>query len=102
MPIGRVTVNLAPADNKKEGSILDLAIAVGLLKSSSQMLNSFNDAIFLGELGLDGKLRKADGILPILISARNAGYKKFIIPKVNEKESSFISDIEIVVEDICT
>lgn len=95
MPIKRITVNLAPADVKKEGSILDLAIALGVLKSSSQILADMSEYIMLGELSLDGSLRRVNGVLPILISALNCGYKKFIIPKGNEKEASFVQGIQV-------
>ncbi len=96
MPIKHITVNLAPADVKKEGSSLDLAIAIGLLKSSGQLEADTNGIIFLGELSLDGSVRRVNGVLPTLISALNLGYKKFIIPKGNENEASFVQDIEVV------
>ena len=87
VPNKKITVNLAPADVKKEGSAFDLAIAVALLKASDQLIA---DTVFLGELSLDGGIRRIDGILPILISALKAGYKKFIIPKANEREASYL------------
>ena len=95
MPIKRVTINLAPADVKKEGSVLDLAIAVGVLVASTQLQADLSDTILLGELSLDGSLRRVNGVLPILISAYNAGFKKFIIPKANEREASFVEGIEV-------
>ena len=95
-PNNRITINLAPADLKKEGSALDLAIAVSILKASGQLpVHTMDDAVILGELALDSSLREVRGILPLLISARKCGYKKFIIPKVNEKEASFIADVEV-------
>ncbi|MBE7081457.1 MAG: ATP-binding protein [Clostridiales bacterium] len=96
IPIKHITVNLAPADVKKEGSSLDLAIAIGLLKSSGQLEADTNGIIFLGELSLDGSVRRVNGVLPTLISALNLGYKKFIIPKGNENEASFVQDIDVV------
>ena len=96
MPIKHITVNLAPADVKKEGSSLDLAIAIGILISSGQLVAEVKDIIFLGELSLDGSLRRINGVLPILISALDAGYKRFIIPKGNEKEASFVDGIEVI------
>ena len=96
-PPKKITVNLAPADLKKEGSHLDLAIAVCLLKAyGGQLVGGEEDTVFLGELSLDGSLRFVTGILPILISAVKKGYKKFIIPKVNEKEASYIEGAEII------
>ncbi|MBE5756749.1 MAG: ATP-binding protein [Clostridiales bacterium] len=91
----KITVNLAPAGIKKEGSLLDLGIAVGLLKVSGQLNFSVEDYIFIGELSLDGTLRHANGIMPLLISAFNDGYKKFIIPKVDEEEASYIEGIDV-------
>ena len=89
-PNKKITVNLAPADVKKEGSAFDLAIAVALLKASDQLIADTDEYVFLGELSLDGGIRRIDGILPILISALKAGYKKFIIPKANEREASYL------------
>ncbi|MBE7091397.1 MAG: ATP-binding protein [Clostridiales bacterium] len=94
-PNNKITVNLAPADLKKEGSGLDLAIAICILKASGQVKNAFEDTIFFGELALDGSLRPVRGILPLLISARNCGYKKFVLPKGNEKEASYLGDVEV-------
>ena len=87
-PIHRLTINLAPADTKKEGPIYDLAIAIGILSASEQVnVENVKDYIFLGELSLDGGVRKINGVLPILIAARQAGYTKIIIPKENEREA---------------
>ena len=90
VPNKKITVNLAPADVKKEGSAFDLAIAVALLKASDQLIADTDEYVFLGELSLDGGIRRIDGILPILITALKAGYKKFIIPKANEREASYL------------
>ena len=95
-PIIKVTVNLAPADTKKEGPVYDLAIALGILAATEQVnLQRVKEYIILGELGLDGSVRKINGVLPILISARLDGYKKIIIPKDNCVEASFIEGLEI-------
>ena len=95
-PIDAVTLNLAPADKKKEGPIYDLPIAVALLSANGKIdYKKVKDIIFLGELSLDGTVKKINGILPILISARNLGYKNFVIPKENEKEASFIDGINV-------
>ncbi len=96
MPIKHVTVNLAPADVKKEGSALDLAIAIGLLISSGQLEADLSKIVFLGELSLDGGLRRINGVLPMLISAYEQGYTKFVIPKGNEKEASYVDGVEVI------
>ncbi len=95
MPTKKITANLAPADIKKEGSYLDLALAIGVLKASAQIVSDTDGVIFLGELSLDGSLRRINGVLPILISAIGLGYKKFILPKGNEKEASFAVGAEV-------
>ncbi len=95
-PYGAITVNLAPADRKKEGVYLDLAIAIAILKASSDCLGeNTDDYVLLGELSLDGKLRALNGIMPLLISAREQGLKKFVIPKENEREAQYIEGIEV-------
>ncbi len=95
-PTVKITVNLAPADVKKQGAYLDLSIAVGIIKASSQEITSdISDFVFIGELSLDGSLRAVQGILPMLISAKENGYNKFIIPRENEKEASFIGGVEV-------
>lgn len=95
-PIERITVNLAPADTKKEGPVYDLPIALGVLSAMEQVKHEeLSKFIVLGELGLNGEVRKVNGVLPILISARQDGYKKVIIPKENCVEASFIEGIEM-------
>ena len=94
-PIVKITVNLAPADTKKDGPVYDLPIAIGILSASDQVkIEATKDYIMFGELGLDGGVRKINGVLPILISARLDGYKKVIIPKENCTEASFIEGME--------
>ena len=94
-PVHKIVVNLAPADIKKEGSQYDLPIAVSLLAASEQLKANLEGAVFLGELALDGSLRPVTGILPILISAKSKGYKKFIVPAGNANEASYIDGIEV-------
>ena len=96
MPVQRLTANLAPADVKKEGSVFDLALAIGVLKASEQLTAETEDVVLLGELSLDGSLRRINGVLPTLIAAVENGYKKFIIPKDNETEASFVSGTEVI------
>ncbi len=102
MPVKHLTANLAPADVKKEGSALDLSLAIGVLVASGQLEADLKDIIFLGELSLDGSLRRVNGVLPVLISALSLGYKKFIIPKGNEKEASFVDGIEVIAAENLT
>ena len=95
-PTKRITVNLAPADTKKEGPSFDLPIALGILCASDQVEGRrYKDYVFVGELSLDGKLRHVNGIMPILISALQNGEKRFVIPKDNEQEASYIDGIEV-------
>lgn len=95
-PINKIIINLAPADTKKEGSMYDLPIALGILAAQEIITNkSMKDFIILGELSLDGDIRKLNGILPMLISAKQEGYTKFIIPAENAKEAAFIDQIEV-------
>ncbi|MCQ2555797.1 MAG: YifB family Mg chelatase-like AAA ATPase [Clostridia bacterium] len=95
-PIHKVIINLAPADTKKEGSLYDLPIALGILAAEEVLpTKNFKDYIILGELSLNGEIRKLNGILPMLISAKQMGYTKFIIPADNVMEACFIDKIEI-------
>lgn len=92
----RVIVNLAPADIKKEGPAFDLAIALGYLLCSGQVAFDPKNTLFLGELALDGSLRRVDGVLPIAIAARNTGLKRIVVPVHNGNEASILNGIEIV------
>ena len=96
-PLNRITINLAPANLKKEGSQIDLSIAIGILISNGIIkANDFSDTIFLGELSLDGKINEVNGLLPMVISMRELNIKRCIIPYNNKNECGFISDIEII------
>ncbi len=95
-PVTKVTVNLAPADVKKEGPMYDLPIAVALLVCTEDIsCMNLKDYSFLGELSLDGSIRKIDGVLPALITARNLGHKKVVVPKENSNEASYIDGIDV-------
>lgn len=99
-PIDAITINMAPADKKKEGPLYDLPIAMAILSANGKVsFEKIKDIIFLGELSLDGSVKKVNGVLPILISARSLGYKNFILPKENAQEASFIDGINIGVVD---
>lgn len=96
VPSKRITVNLAPADMKKEGAHLDLPIALGILAASEQMKKDvFRDSAFLGELSLNGELRRISGVLPMVISAYQNGIKRIFVPKDNVKEAAVVSGIDV-------
>ncbi len=93
-PIRRVTVNLAPADSKKEGSLYDLPIAVGILAATEQVpKRSYGNYVIIGELGLDGSLRRVNGVLPLVLSAVQHGYRDFILPSGNAKEAAYVPGV---------
>lgn len=94
-PLKRITINLAPANLKKDGSQMDLSIAISILSASSQISEIKEDYIFLGELSLDGKINSIAGALPMVISLREKGYKNFIIPYDNRSECSIVKDVNI-------
>lgn len=93
----RIVINLAPADTKKEGSIFDLPIAIGILSDLGEIKNDKLDEIaFVGELSLDGKINRVNGILPMCIEAQKLGIKKLIVPRENAKEAAIVKEIEVV------
>ena len=95
-PIKKITVNLAPADSKKEGSLYDLPIAVGILAATEQIpAHSHKPYVVVGELSLDGSVRHVKGLMPILLSAMQNGYTRFIVPEANAKEASYVAGIEV-------
>lgn len=96
--LGVVIVNLAPADLKKEGVVYDLPIAVGILAASRQIPNDLaflGDSLFVGELALNGELRRINGILPITISAKKQGFKNIFLPAENAPETSIVNGINV-------
>lgn len=96
-PNSRIVVNLSPADMKKEGAYFDLPIAIGILREYIKVNHEFlEESIFVGELALDGKIRRVKGILSILINAKKEGVKRVFLPKENEKEALYIKDIEVI------
>ncbi len=94
-PAGRITINLSPADLKKEGTQLDLPIAISLLGSMGIINFDYEEYIILGELSLDGRIVPIRGALAMVIAMRELGFTKFIIPDDNKDECAIISDIEI-------
>jgi magnesium chelatase family protein len=94
-PNRRITVNLAPADLKKEGPAYDLPIAIGILISSGQLNADLTGSIFVGELSLDGKLRHTHGILPMVALARERSLSTVFVPYDDAREASLIDGIHI-------
>ncbi len=95
-PMKRVTVNLAPADLKKEGPAYDLPIAVSILMSSEQVACNGVKSLFLGELSLDGSLRHTHGILPMMMLAREKGFSPVYVPSIDAKEAGLIEGITVI------
>lgn len=95
-PGQRITVNMAPADVRKEGSSYDLTIAIGILAASGQV-NSENihEYMIMGELSLDGGLQPVKGVLPIAINAKEAGFKGIILPKQNAREAATVAGLDV-------
>ena len=99
-PMKRITVNLAPADTKKEGAALDLPIAVGLLVCAEAVVtDKYKDFVFVGELALNGSLRHVNGIMPLLISAMQQGRRNFVLPSANATEAGYIDGINVYAMD---
>lgn len=96
-PTGRIIVNMAPADQRKEGPIYDLAIAVGMLKVSGQLESgAFADALFFGELSLNGEVRPIRGILPMVIDAKARGAGVVFLPAENAPEAAYVEGIRVI------
>ncbi|NIX15536.1 MAG: YifB family Mg chelatase-like AAA ATPase [Candidatus Dadabacteria bacterium] len=99
-PQKRITVNLAPADRKKEGSALDAPISVGILSASGLIdLIKLKDYVILGELSLDGKIKGIKGTLPSALCVRDNGLKGIILPRENAAEASVVNGIEVIPVD---
>jgi len=91
----RVIINLAPADLRKEGSAYDLPIALSFLLSSGQIKFDEKDKLFVGELALNGEIRRANGVLPICLMAKEKGITNIFVPKSNSNEARLVRDINI-------
>lgn len=94
-PVGKITINLAPADVKKTGSIYDLSIFIAMLETTGQLNANLDNSIFLGELSLSGEVRPIIGALPMVIYAKEQGYKNVFIPNLNKEEASVVEGINI-------
>lgn len=95
-PGKKITINMAPADLRKEGSAYDLALAVGIMAASGQLdPEGLEDYLIMGELSLDGTLNAIRGALSITVQARKDGFKRFILPEVNGREAAVVEGIEV-------
>ena len=95
-PLKRVTVNLAPADIRKEGGAFDLPIAVGILLASGQLSGEKTEgAVYLGELALDGRLKPVRGVLPVVWDARKRGARGVILPRGNYREAAVVAGMKL-------
>lgn len=102
IPGKKITINMAPADMRKEGSAYDLTLAIGILTASEQIkAEALDEYIIMGELSLDGTLQPIKGALPIAIKAKEEGFKGFILPEENAKEAAIVAGIKVFgVKDI--
>jgi magnesium chelatase family protein len=92
----KITINLAPADRKKEGSAFDLPIALGFLAYMDVVpADSLRDFLFVGELALDGRLKPARGVLPIALMAKKLGFRGIVVPKMNAREAGLVRDFPV-------
>ena len=98
LPPKRITVNLSPADIRKEGSSFDLPIAVSILTSLGlvrKIVDNSESILVAGELSLNGNILPMNGVLPMILAAREKGIKRFIVPKENAKEGAVVKDVEV-------
>ena len=97
IPGKEITINMAPADIRKEGSAYDLTIAMGILSASGQVnAPNISDYVIMGELSLDGGLQPIKGVLPIALEAKKNGLKGMILPKQNAREASMVTGFEVI------
>jgi magnesium chelatase family protein len=100
LPEKRVTINLAPAEVRKQGAGLDLPIAAALLLADEQVPPfGSNTALLVGELGLDGAVRSVRGVLSVALAARSAGYRRLVVPRGNADEAALVRDLDVVALD---
>jgi magnesium chelatase family protein len=96
LPVKKITINMAPADLRKEGSSYDLTLAIGILAASGQInANEISKYVIMGELSLDGSLQTIKGVLPIAIKAKEEGFKGFFLPKQNVKEAAIVAGLDV-------
>ncbi len=95
IPDGKITINLAPAHIRKEGSVYDLPILMALLKYSGQLMADINSSVFIGELSLAGEVRGVTGVLPMTMKAKEEGFKNIYVPYVNKNEGAIVKGINV-------
>jgi magnesium chelatase family protein len=96
-PGREITINMAPADIRKEGSVYDLPIAIGILAVSEQLpLDELGQYLFMGELALNGELRPLKGVLPIALNAKKEGFKGIVVPFENGQEAALVEDLDVL------
>ncbi len=96
IPGKKITINMAPANLRKEGSSYDLTLSIGILAASEQInRKDFDDYMIMGELSLDGSLQPIKGTLPIAIKAKEEGFKGLVIPKANEQEAAIVEGLDV-------
>jgi magnesium chelatase family protein len=96
LPVKKITINMAPADLRKEGSAYDLTLAIGILAASGQIRSDeINEYLIMGEMSLDGSLQPIKGALPIAIKAKEEGFKGFFLPIQNVKEAAIVSGLDV-------
>lgn len=95
MPVARITVNLAPADTKKSGSVHDLAILIAILKAMDYIHTDIDNSSFIGEVSLNGDIRAVNGVLPMVLLAKQNGIKSVYVPFDNAYEASVVDGIEV-------
>lgn len=95
-PLRKITVNMAPANQRKEGSAYDLPIALGILAATDQIQAETEEYMFVGELSLDGELKPVNGALSMAISARKAGYKYLVLPEANGEEAAIVQGLIVL------
>lgn len=94
-PSGHTTINLAPADRKKEGTLYDVPVFIAILVATGQLVGNFSDCAFIGELSLDGELRPVNGLLSMAIMARECGIERLFVPEDNATEGAVVSGLKV-------
>jgi magnesium chelatase family protein len=96
-PVGRITINLAPANQKKEGSAFDLSIALGILAATEQVTNpNIENYMFIGELSLDGEIKPVNGVLSMAMCAIGEGIENIVLPITNADEAAVVKGINLL------
>ena len=94
-PVHKITVNLAPADKRKEGPIYDLPLLITLMQASGQLDAQLDDSVFIGELSLTGEARPIKGVLPMVMKAKEQGFSNFYVPQANAPEGAVVKGITV-------